>query len=223
MDHYYIDLSYPIEEGMLTFDAPWHSAVSIRQMGRIDVEGRESRMISFGSHTGTHIDAPLHFLKKGKSIDTIPLNRLIGKVVFADFSHLKENEQVTKAMLESFEIGERMIFRFGWGKFWGEKKFYAGYPFFSAEAAEYLVSRGAKLIGYDTPSPDDSRIELKGENLGSDRDSPIHKLFLKHGIILIEYVANLQTVEDLYGWNIIALPLRITGGDGSPARVCVYK
>lgn len=219
----YIDLSHPIEEGMITFNAPWHPTVLIEQMGRIDEVGRESRKISFGSHTGTHIDAPLHFFKEGKSIDSIPLDRLIGKVILVDFSHLKENEQVTKAMLEPFEIGEKAIFLFGRGKFWGEKKFYEDYPFFSMEAAEYLVSRGVKLIGYDTPSPDDSHIELSGENLGSDRDSPIHKLFLKNDIVLLEYVANLEKVEDLNGWSIIALPLRIKGCDGSPARVCIYK
>ncbi|MDO8577342.1 MAG: cyclase family protein [Candidatus Wildermuthbacteria bacterium] len=217
------DLSYPIEEGMITFNAPWHPLVSIQQMGRIGVEGRESRKISFGSHTGTHIDAPLHFIKGGASIDSLPLSSLIGPVSIVDFSSLKENESLSADMVKGVSVTERMLFRFGWGKHWGTKKFYEGYPFVSEGAAEHLVKNGVKLLGYDIPSPDDSRVQLTKDTLGSEIDSPIHKLFLRHGVILIEYVANLEKVEDLEGWNIIALPLPIKGGDGSPARVCIYR
>ena len=72
----FIDLSYNIEEGMLTFHTHWHPKVSIEQMGEIEKEGRESRKIIFGTHTGTHVDAPLHFIKNGNSIDKIPLEKL---------------------------------------------------------------------------------------------------------------------------------------------------
>ena len=75
----------------------------------------------------------------------------------------------------------------------------------------------------DTPSPDDSRIKLIKENLGSDIDSPIHKLFLKNNIILLEYLANVDKIDAHSNWKIAALPLNIKGADGSPARVCVFK
>ena len=218
-----IDLTYDLEEGMITFKASWHPHVSITQLGRHHFEGRETREITFGTHTGTHVDAPLHFVNGGKSIEKIPLDKLMGKVTIVDFSSLEDNQAVTKDMLTDIPITKRMLFKFGWGKCWNTKKFYQNYPFFSKEAAEYLVFRNVELIAMDTPSPDDSRIELSGEVLGSDKDSPIHKIFLSNEVILVEYVANLDKVNDYNGWNIIAMPLRIKGADGSPARVCIYK
>lgn len=213
-----IDLSYEINEGMITFSANWHPLVSIKQLGRIDVEGRETREISFGTHTGTHIDAPLHFIRGGKTIDEIPLESLVGEITIVDFSNLTKNEPITKDMLENHTISTKMLFRFGWGKFWGTKQFYHEYPFFTKEAAEFLVSKNVKLLAYDTPSPDDSRTKL-----GSPEDSQIHKIFLKNNIILVEYVSNLDKIYDLTNWKIFALPMKIRGADGSPARVLLYK
>jgi len=213
-----IDLTYTIKEGMTTFDAKWHSVVSIKQLGRIGHEGRESREIVFGTHTGTHVDAPLHFLKNGKTIDKIPLERLVGDVSVHDFSHLEANQQVDLKMIKSLKITKRMLFKFGWEKYWDTSLFYSNYPFFSIEAAKYLVSKGLDLIGYDTPSPDDSRIRL-----GSKEDSQIHKIFLKNNIILVEYLANLNKVNFKLDWKISVNPLKIKNADGSPARVYIFR
>lgn len=213
-----IDLTYPIEKGMLTFNAHWHPSVSIEQLGRIDVEGRESRKIVFGTHTGTHVDAPLHFIRNGRSIDQIPIEKMFGEITIIDFSYLDENSAITKDMLEGKKITTKMLFKFGWGKHWTHKKFYQDYPYFTKEAAEFLISKNVELLSYDTPSPDDSRIKL-----GSERDSEIHKIFLKNNIILVEYLANLDKIQEYEGWNISVNPLMIKGGDGSPARVYLFK
>lgn len=218
-----IDLTHPIEEGMITFEAHWHPMTSIQQLGRLSLEGRESRKIEIGTHTGTHVDAQLHFFKDGATIDQTSPNILIGEVSIVDFSHMKENEQVTEEMLRKVKITPRMIFRFGWGKHWGTRKFYHEYPHFSQGAARYLVRKGVKFIGNDIPSPDDSRIVLDAQTRGTDADSPIHKIFLKSGVVLVEYLANLDTVRELDGWHIAALPLKIKGADGSPARVFLFK
>ncbi len=218
-----IDLTYNLEEGMATFNAHWHVPVEITQLGRLGFEGRETRKITFGTHTGTHVDAPLHFIKNWKSIENIPLDKLTGPVSILDFSYLGNNGVVTKEMLRYITIKKKIIFKFGWGKYWNTKQLYQDYPFFSKEAAEYLVSLGVEMVAIDTPSPDDSRIRLQGEILGSSQDSPIHKIFLGNDVIIVEYLANLDSVNDYGGWNIIAFPLRIKGADGSPARVCIYK
>jgi len=213
-----IDLTYPIEEGMLKFNAYWHPFVSIEQLGRIDVEGRESRKIVLGTHTGTHVDAPLHFIKNGRSIDQIPLEKLIGEITIIDFSHLDENSSITKDMLENKKISKKMLFKFGWGRYWMEERFYQGYPYFTKEAAEFLVSKNVELLSYDTPSPDDSRTKL-----GSEQDSEIHKIFLKNNIILVEYLANLEKIQEYDGWSISVNPLAIKNADGSPARVYLFR
>jgi len=213
-----VDLSYSIEEGMSIFNAPWHPKLSIKQLGTIENEGRETRFISLGSHLGTHIDAPRHFIKNGISIDQISLNRLMGKVTILEFHNLEDNSPITPEMLKDKQLSKRIIFYFGWGKHWKTDRFFKGYPYFTKDALEYLVSQRVELIGMDTPSPDDSRIEL-----GSERDSENHKFLLERGVIIIEYLANLEYLKDLGGWNIVAMPLKLKGADGSPARVCLIK
>lgn len=221
----FFDLTYDIHEGMLTFNAHWHPKVTITQMGHHEVEGRETKSITFGTHTGTQVDAPLHFIKGGKSIEQVPLEKLVGPVTILDFSHLGkiENGEVTKEMLQGKNLGKKVLFRFGWGKHWNTPKFYSGYPFLAEDTARYLVTAGVEMVALDTASPDDGRIKLAGNVLGSEKDSPVHKILLSAGIALVEYVANLDKLDDLEGWNIAALPLRIRGGDGSPARVYLFK
>jgi arylformamidase len=218
-----VDLTYDIEEDMIKFGAPWHPGTSVTKLGTIKSEGRETRKIQFGTHAGTHVDAPRHFVEGGKSIDDIPLEKLMGIVTLVDYSHLKQNEAVTKEMLQEISLTKRMLFKFGWGKYWNTPKFYINHPYFTKDAAEYLISSGVELLAIDTPSPDNSPTELTEDILGTEADSPIHKIFLSNEVILVEYIANLGEVTDLVGWNIVVSPLRIKGADGSPARVWLYK
>lgn len=218
-----IDLTYTIEEGMTTFNSYWHPFVEINQIGRHGHEGRETRKVSIGTHTGTHIDAPLHFVKDGLSVDKISLEDLWGDVEIIDFRYLTKGSCITESMLKNEKLGKKVIFNFGWGKYWGSKDFYNDYPYFDIKAAEYLVNNGVKLIGIDTPSPDDSKIILDKDSLGSDKDSPIHKIFLENGVLLVEYLANLDKVKDCNNWKIAVMPLKIKNADGAPARVCLWR
>ncbi len=218
-----IDLTYLIEEGMTTFSSHWHPIVEITHLGRHGFEGRETKKVVLGTHTGTHMDAPLHFIENGKSIDDIPLSRLIGAVTILDFSHLEENQAITKDMLMKVDLSERIILKYGWQKKWGTARYYMDYPFISEEAAHYLVEQNVKLIAMDTPSPDDSRIKLDKASLGSEADSPVHKILLGNDVYLVEYLANLDQVENTKDWNISVMPIKIKNADGAPARVCVFK
>jgi arylformamidase len=218
-----IDLSFDLFEGMLTFGAHWHVPFEMTQLGRHGVEGRETRKITFGTHTGTQVDAPLHFIPNGMSIESVPLTTLVGPVKIFDFTAVPEFHVISEAEVKKLDLGPRVLFKFGWEKHWPNKKYYSGYPCFSQEAAQYMVKSGVKLVGFDCPSPDDSRTVLAGNILGSNEDSPIHKIFLGNNVILVEYLANLDKVKNLIGWNIAALPLRIRGADGSPARVILFR
>jgi arylformamidase len=218
-----IDLTYDLHEGMLTFTAPWHPVVTITQIGRIFLEGRETREVRLGTHTGTHVDAPLHVVSKGTCIEKIPLERLVGRVTILDFSVVGTRGEVSVNQLKRVALGKKLLFRFGWGVHWGTSQFYRDWPYFSKSAASYLIDEGVEMIGLDTPSPDNSGIVLSGKVLGSEADSPIHKMFLRANVVLVEYIANLDKVPDPEGWNIAALPLRIRGGDGSPARVFLFR
>lgn len=214
-----IDMTHDIEAGMPTFNAPWHAKPEFHQMGTIGKVGRNTSAFMLGSHTGTHIDAPLHFVSNGAGIDSVPIDILCGEITVVDLRESPECYEVTVEDLSDRLITERMLFVFGWDKQWKTEMFYKNYPYFSKKAAEYLVERGVKLLAIDTPSPDDSRIPLL-----SERDSEIHKIFLSNSIVLVEYLANTSGLDFEKKHKIYALPLKVLGRDGSPARVvlCEY-
>jgi arylformamidase len=212
-----IDLTHPLENGMIKFNAPWHLNTEISELGKISEVGRNTKKVVMSSHAGTHMDAPLHFVENGLSIDKIDLNTSVGDVIIIDFSNLVDNTPITKGMIEKFEVGHRTIFKFGWSEKWNTKEFYNNYPYFTTEAANWLVQKGVRFIGLDTPSPDDSRTIVHSQD-----DSIIHKIFLENGVILAEYL-NMTNVHEYTGWKIIALPMKILGSDGAPARIILYK
>lgn len=218
-----IDLTHTIEEGITTFATHWHPVVEINQVGRLHQEGRETCKISLGSHTGTHIDAPSHFIAGANGVDKIPLDKLYGSVKIIDFSHLPKAYGISAQDLEKFELQEKMIFRFDWCKYWCTKDFYNNYPYLTEDAAQYLVSKNVKLLGIDTPSPDNSNIKLNSDNIGTETDSPVHKILLSNNIILVEYLANLNQADLSHNWKIVVMPLKIKNADGSPARVCIIR
>jgi arylformamidase len=212
-----IDLSLPIEEGMMTFPTLWHPVVEVTILGRHAIEGRETRKIVLGTHIGTHADAPRHFIPNGRTIDEIPLDILIGPATIADFTGCRSLQEFDIANLKEKldgKIPQRLVLRTGWSEFFGDMKFYNEYPFLSENAARWLVDQGVRLIAMDTPSPDNPV-----HSRGAPKDSPNHKVLLGAGVVLVEYVANLKAIT-AREVELIVMPLKLKGCDGSPAR-CV--
>ncbi len=212
-----VDLSLPIEEGMMTFPTYWHPVVEVTILGRHGIEGRETRKVALGTHTGTHADAPRHFIPNGGTIDEIPLDVLIGPATVADFTGCKALQPIDVADLKQ-KVGDkvppRLILRTGWSEHFGNLKFYNEYPFLSENAARWLVENGVRLIAMDTPSPDNP-----AHSRGTPKDSPNHKVLLGAGVVLVEYLTNLRslTASEV---ELIVMPLKLRGCDGSPVR-CV--
>jgi len=210
-----VDLTFAIHEGMTTFPVHWHLPVEVTQLGRHGLENRETRKLTLGTHTGTHCDAPRHFIPGGATVDELPLDVLVGRARVLDFSDQPERTQVTAAEIESrlgSERPTRVINRFDWSKHWGTRKYYPDHPFLSKDAAQLLVDRGVKLLAMDTPMPDNP-----DDHAYSAEDSPIHKILLGAGVVLVEYLTNLsQLTQDHV--ELVALPLKIVDGDGSPVR-----
>ena len=95
--------------------------------------------------------------------------------------------------------------------------FYKGFPFFSEDAAKYLVDCGLKVLALDTPSPDD------GNAIGKMDDSPVHKILLKHDVTIIEYLTNTDRLDPNKSYDLFALPLKLRGCDGAPSRVIMVE
>ena len=200
---------------MSTYPSFWHPIPEINQLGRINIEGRESRKILLGTHTGTHVDAPSHFIENGKSIDKVSLETFIGNALIICLKDSLLLEEISLSKLKKAIKGrfaERLILRYGWSKHWGNLNYYQHHPHLSKDAAKYIVDSGFKLLGMDTPQADSPK-----NCRGSKEDSPIHKILLGAGIIKLEYMNNLESLQEGY-FKLVALPLNILDGDGSPVR-----
>jgi acyl-CoA synthetase (AMP-forming)/AMP-acid ligase II/kynurenine formamidase len=216
-----IDLSHPLHEGMLTFPGLNHPRTEVTQLARHGVEGRATRRLVLGTHTGTHLDAPLHFIEGGGSIDQVPLSTLVGPAVVADLGPAGPLEEISLARLQAAVGGRlahpRVLLRFGWSQRFGRMDFYTESPFLAREACAWLVEQGAALVGMDVASPDDPRL-----GYGSAEDSPNHHILLGAGVILLEYLNNLEQLSAPEVF-LAALPLRVRGADGAPARVIAIE
>jgi kynurenine formamidase len=200
---------------MAKFPVPWHPDVEITVLGRHGIENRETRKFVLGTHTGTHCDAPRHIVPGGMTVDEIPLDVFVGPARLVDLTPCGKNQEFGATDLEQ-RLGaarpERIILRFDWSDHWGQPSFYGQHPFISQDAARWLVQRGVKLLAMDTPMPDNP-----AHGRGSPLDSPVHKILLDGGVILVEYLCNLKALRRPE-IELIVLPLKIRDGDGSPVR-----
>ncbi|HBA88942.1 MAG TPA: cyclase [Geobacter sp.] len=160
--------------------------------------------LTFGSHSGTHIDPPRHFSDFGMTVDEIPLELLIGKARVVEITGTKE---IGRKELEHLPVrgAERLLLKTGNSRLWQEKGFRTDYAALTLEGAQYLREIGVKLVGIDYLS-----IEA------FDGDGEVHRTLLNGGIVVIEGL-NLTDVD--HGeYQLICLPLKIKDGDGAPVR-----
>ncbi len=159
------------------------------------------------AHTGTHIDAPCHFIDGGETVENIPIETLTGRVYML---HLPDAKTITLDMVKDSPIPprtKRVIFRTSNSEQWssGAKKFKEDFVALSPEAAEHLVNRGIKLIGVDYLSV-----------AAYDDVTPTHKILLEAGVVIVEGL-DLSSVEQ-GRYTLYCLPIKIGGSDGAPAR-----
>lgn len=212
------DLSHPIRPGMVTFPRPWHQKPELEQLGRIEEVGRSTGRLLIGTHTGTHLDAPAHFLPGGATVEKLDLDALLGPCRILNLSDLPEGTAITPELLQQHlgaQVPDRLVLRFDWSGRYIDEKFYNSHPYLTVDAAKYLAENGARLIGSDTPQLD-APPDLAPQG---GPDSPVHKILLGYGVILLEYLRNLDMLSSREV-DLIVMPLNIVGADGAPVR-CV--
>jgi len=167
--------------------------------------------LAFGAHTGTHVDAPNHFIEGTRRVDQLDLNKLIGPcrvIRVADDVPTIEPEH-----FDNIEGIERVIFKTMNSEFWNDTEFHSDFAHLSPAAAEKLVENGVKLVGIDYLSIERFR----------SGDHAVHKAFLSKEIIILEGL-DLREIEP-GDYELICLPLKYEGGegDGAPARTVLIK
>lgn len=204
------DVSVPIKNSMLVW--PDNQDVNIERVKTFKKDGVRLTRFSFGSHTGTHIDAPNHFLANGISVDEIDLEKLIGRCTVLDLTKIG-GLKILPEHLEKFDIkkGDRIIFKTGNFALLKKSSFPKEYVSLSEDAAYFLVEKAVCLVGTDFLG-----IEKRG-----NPNHPVHKILLSNGIVIVEGLDLSDIKEGVY--DIICLPLKVVGADGSPARVILTE
>ena len=203
-----IDISLPVSPGLPVW--PGDPSVVVEPVSRItDGEVANVSSLACSSHTGTHVDAPWHFVESGPKLEEVPLERWVGPCVVVDIP--RGAARIERHHLDAAPIPagvERLLFRTSNSMLWkaGHEEFDERYVALSPDAARWVVDHDIRLVGIDYLS-----IEAY-----DDEDHETHRTLLSNGVAILEGL-NLSDVR-AGPYTLVCLPLRLTVGDGAPAR-----
>jgi len=210
-----IDLTLTISNKIPTF--PGSPQPNFIPWEKIKDDGYNLELLFLSSHTGTHLDAPYHFLEKGAKIHEISLKKLVCNAVLIKLRK-KSGEVIKKADVEKFEkkhgriaASSSVIFWTGWQKNLLKDFYFTKNPGLSVSAANYLASKKINLVGTDAPSID----------LGSDSKFSVHHILAKNNILIVENLANLDKINSP-NFHLVIAPLKLKNATGSPVRALAF-
>ncbi|SMB90294.1 Kynurenine formamidase [Thermanaeromonas toyohensis ToBE] len=200
------DVSWPIYPGMPVYKGEPSRQPRLEIIRDYPSGARETRLI-LPSHTGTHLDAPAHFLPGGKTIEQVDLNLLLGKCQVADLTGIEEKIEAENLWSLDIKAGEFLLFK---TRNSYQDVFDPCFVYLSESAARYLVERKVRGIGWDA--------------LGIERaqpEHPSHKILLEQGIVILEGLRLKEVEPGEYG--LVALPLPVWGAEAAPVRVVLLE
>jgi arylformamidase len=209
VDAAWTDVSVPLRPGMVTFDGD--PAVHLERTSAL-ANGAVCNVsrLDFGVHSGTHVDAPAHFIDGAAGIESVPLDVLVGPALVVDASTARG--QIDRDAIGRFAIPEgteRVLFRAN-SALWNEPTFQPTFIALTGDGAEALIELGVRLVGNDY---------LSIAPFGNP--TPTHRALLDAGVTIVEGL-DLRDIEP--GWHdFVCLPLLIPGSDGGPARAMLRR
>ena len=208
-----IDLTHTIEEGMPVF--PGAEQPRLLQAFTLEADGFREKKLTFHSHTGTHMDAPAHVLDDPRTLDRFPVDRFVGSAISI------RTPRGENAVIEVGDLYRReaeiaqcdyLLLNTGWERFWGDERYFGGFPVLSVEAARWLGDLGLKGVGVDAISVDPV----------ASAELPVHRELLSRGMVIVENLANLDALPE-GSFLFCCLPLKIKGADGAPVRAVAIE
>jgi arylformamidase len=206
-----VDLTQTLENGMPVY--PGDPSPSFQPAATIASNGVNLTKMTLGSHTGTHVDAPIHFIPAGIGVDSIPVSSLIGEAIVLDLSSKPVGSGISRGdlqrKLETMNVENTFVLCYtGSSDLWGNPETNSNYTYLTSEAAKYLVERKIRAFGIDFLSVEKFH----------EKSAPAHKILLGAGVFIIESLSS--ALKQFSGSRILflALPLKLKNGDGAPCR-----
>ena len=213
-----VDLSHPVDDDTPVY--PGDPVARFSPAATVAADGYNVLHVRMGSQTGTHVDAPYHFLDDGARIDELPLDLFLGPAVVADVRGRPAHGRIEWSDLEPYADrlgpGRILVLRTGWDEHWGTDA-YLDHPFLTGEAAERVVATGVRTIGLDALSLDET--VLGGAGAGG---FAAHVAVLGAGGVIVENLTNLGAIA-VPDPILSVLPLRFAGADGAPVRAVALE
>ncbi|EIW80265.1 putative cyclase [Coniophora puteana RWD-64-598 SS2] len=236
-----VDLTHPLDETMSCY--PGDPPFKICCVRNVPSDGYTVHSLELGSHTGTHVDAPFHFFENGARLDKIPIDAFVGRAAVIDlrsfaapsarisWSDVQEALASQPSLLD--RIGSRddgkldiVLLMTGWDAHWGSPTYYQ-HPYLAKDVAEEFCSRGVRLLGVDTLSPDETTVDDGAEE--KPDAFVVHRVILGQGKLICENLTNLKGLagsqqEEGDGdiW-VSLMPISIHESDGAPARAYGWR
>lgn len=199
-----IDLTMQIDERTPVF--PGDPKQEITQFATIKEQGWNEKRLLFNSHFSTHIDAPSHMIGHGKTLSDFPIETFVGDAIVID----ARNQQHIVSHLDNVKAHDIVLFCTRHSDKAYSNSYFTNNPTLTQETAQRLIDKKVKIVGIDSFTPD-------------NEPYPIHKMLLKHNILIVENIINLKRIDWKKRFQCIILPLKIKNGDGAPCRVIAMQ
>ena len=209
-----IDLTHTIKEDMPVY--PGTGTPKLLPANSYEENGFKETLVSFYSHTGTHVDPPAHLFADRTTLDAFAPEQFLGKALVIDCTHLREGEAIGMKELSKYggkaDAVDFLLFATGWDARWGTEAYFGDYPCIDEEVLQHILNGNYKGIGFDGIGLD----PIADENLTR------HKaLFAEKDIVNIENLKNLGLCGTEPFW-FACLPLKLENSDGAPARAIAW-
>ena len=213
-----VDLSHPLDDDTPVY--PGDPVASFTPATTIDEHGYNVLHVRMGSQTGTHVDAPFHFLADGARIDELPLELFLGPAVVADVRGKPPHGSITWSDLapvaDRLVPGRMLLLQTGWDAHWGTDAYF-DHPFLDGDAAARVVAAGVRTVGLDALSLDETVLDG-----GPAAGFAAHDVVLGAGGVIVENLRNLDAIRSQEP-VVSVLPLRLVGADGAPVRAVAFE
>ncbi len=210
----FVDLSWEMSKDTPIY--PGDPEPSVTGATTVEADGYNLSQVIIGTQTGTHVDAPYHFLNDGATIDQMELDFFFGEAIVIRVTNKKAEEQITmddiKPYIAKIKPGIIVLFNTNWYKKRGTEEFFQ-HPYVAKEVAEFLVEKGVRFLCIDT---------INADRTGGT-EFPVHDLFAAKRLMIGENMAYFDKIDFDDNILIAAFPLKISGTDGSPVRAVAMQ